>query len=144
MLHEKEFKNGRGIFKIVNYRDPAEVISEDFPLWLTTGRRLQAYHTRTQTGRSAGIEYLLPEESLEIHPDDAAELGLVHGAMAKMSSARGEIEIPIKVTTMSPKGTVFTSFSFANVPVNILTGSGYDPVTQTAELKVCPVKVGPV
>lgn len=144
MLHEKEFKNGRGIFKIVNYRDPAEVISEDFPLWLTTGRRLQAYHTRTQTGRSAGIEYLLPEESLEIHPDDAAELGLVHGAMAKMSSARGEIEIPIKVTTMSPKGTVFTSFSFANVPVNILTGSGYDPVTQTAELKVCPVKVVPV
>ncbi|MDF1814536.1 MAG: molybdopterin dinucleotide binding domain-containing protein [Verrucomicrobiales bacterium] len=142
-LHEKEFKNGRGVFKVINYRDPAEVISEDFPLWLTTGRRLQAYHTRTQTGRSAGIEYLLAEESLEVHPDDAAELGLVHGGMAKMSSARGEIDIPVKVTTMSPKGTVFTSFSFANVPVNILTGSGYDPVTQTAELKVCPVKVVP-
>jgi predicted molibdopterin-dependent oxidoreductase YjgC len=42
---------------------------------------------------------------------------------------------------MSPPGTVFTSFSFANVPVNILTGSGYDPVTDTAELKVCPVSI---
>ncbi len=143
-LHEGEFKGGmKGVFKIINYRDPAEVISDDFPLWLTTGRRLQAYHSRTQTGRSAGIEYLLSEESLEVHPDDAEELGLVHGGMAKMSSARGEIEVPVKVTDMSPKGTVFTSFSFANVPVNILTGGGYDPVTQTAELKVCPVKVVP-
>ena len=126
---------------MIGYRDPAEVISDDFPLWLTTGRRLEAYHSRTQTGRSAGIDYLLPNETLEVHPDDAARLGLVHGAMAKMASARGEIEIPVKVTDMSPKGTVFTSFSFANVPVNILTGSGYDPVTQTAEMKVCPVIV---
>ena len=142
-LHEKEFKNGRGVFTVIGYRDPAEVISDEYPLWLTTGRRLQAYHSRTQTGRSAGIEYLLPNESLEVHPEDAEELGLVHGGMAKMSSPRGEIEVPVKVTDMSPKGTVFTSFSFANVPVNILTGSGYDPVTQTAELKVCPVKVVP-
>lgn len=143
-LHEKEFKNGRGKFTVVGYRDPAEVISDEFPLWLTTGRRLEAYHTRTQTGRSAGIEYLLSHESLEVHPDDAESLGLVNGGMARMASARGEIEIEVKVTDMSPKGTVFTSFSFADVPVNILTGSGYDPVTQTAELKVCPVRVEPV
>jgi len=142
-LHEKEFKNGRGKFTVVGYRDPAEVISDEFPLWLTTGRRLEAYHSRTQTGRSAGIEYLLSHESLEVHPDDAEALGLVHGGMAKMASARGEIEIEVKVTDMSPQGTVFTSFSFAEVPVNILTGSGYDPVTQTAELKVCPVRVEP-
>ncbi|MEC8824511.1 MAG: molybdopterin dinucleotide binding domain-containing protein [Verrucomicrobiota bacterium] len=134
----------KGLFKVIGYRDPAEVISDDFPLWLTTGRRLEAYHSRTQTGRSAGLEYLLSEESLEVHPDDADSLGLVHGGMAKMASARGEIEIQVKVTDKSPKGTVFTSFSFANVPVNILTGSGYDPVTQTAELKVCPVRVTPV
>ncbi len=143
-LHEKEFKNGRGKFSIVGYRDPAEVISDEFPIWLTTGRRLEAYHSRTQTGRSAGIEYLLSHETLEVHPEDAERLGLVHGAMAKMSSARGEIEIEIEVNDRSPQGTVFTSFSFANVPVNILTGSGYDPVTQTAELKVCPVRITPV
>ncbi|MDG2124848.1 MAG: molybdopterin-dependent oxidoreductase, partial [Verrucomicrobiales bacterium] len=142
-LHEKEFKNGRGQFKVIGYRDPAEVINDDYPVWLTTGRRLEAYHSRTQTGRSAGIEYLLPNETLEIHPDDAAAWNLVDGAMARMSSPRGSIEIPIKTTTKSPKGTVFTSFSFANVPVNVLTGSGYDPVTQTAELKVCPVKIEP-
>ena len=45
-----------------SYRDPAEVVDDDYPVWLTTGRRLEAYHTRTMTGRAAGLDYLLPEE----------------------------------------------------------------------------------
>ncbi|MDF1789698.1 MAG: molybdopterin dinucleotide binding domain-containing protein [Verrucomicrobiales bacterium] len=141
MLHEKEFKNGRGIFKSLGYRDPAEVVDDHFPIWLTTGRRLQAYHSRTQTGRSAGIEYLLPGESLEIHPEDAERLKLTHGDNCRLSSRRGSLEIPVNITDRSPRGTVFASFSFAEIPINILTGSGYDPVTETAELKVCAVKV---
>ena len=141
ILHQGEFKNGRGIFKVIGYRDPAEVVDESFPVWLTTGRRLQAYHTHTQTGRSAGIEYLLPEEYLEVHPDDAAAWNLTDGSICRLSSRRGSIEIKVKTTDQSPRGTVFASFSFASVPINVLTGSGYDPVTETAELKVCPVKV---
>ena len=117
------------------------MIDEDFPVRLTTGRRLQAYHTRTQTGRSSGIDYLLGEETLETHPADAEDWGIKDGQIVKMSSRRGSIEIKARLTDVSPRGTVFTSFSFASVPVNILTGSGYDPVTQTAELKVCPVKI---
>ena len=61
-----------------------------------------------------------------------------------MSSARGSITIKVKATNRSPRGTVFASFSFADVPVNLLTGSGYDPVTHTAELKVCPVRLEPL
>ena len=34
---------------------------------------------------------------------------------------------------------MFASFAFNDVPVNVLTGGGYDPVTQTAALKACPV-----
>ena len=143
-LHEHEFKNGRGLFKMIGYRDPAEVIDKEFPVWLTTGRRLQAYHTRTQTGRSSGIDYLLDEESLEIHPEDAVQWGINEGDFVKMRSRRGTIEIKARLTDRSPRGTVFTSFSFASVPVNILTGSGYDPVTETAELKVCPVAIEPM
>jgi predicted molibdopterin-dependent oxidoreductase YjgC len=140
-LHEKEFKNGRGLFKVIGYRDPAEVIDNDYPVWLTTGRRLASYHTRTQTGRSSGIDYLLNEESLEINPADAESWGIADGEIIKMASRRGEIQIKARLTDRSPRGTVFTSFSFASVPVNILTGSGYDPVTETAELKVCAVRI---
>ncbi len=141
VLHEGEFKNGRGIFSLVEYRDPAETISDRFPVWLTTGRRLQSYHTRTQTGRSSGIDYLLAEESLEVHPDDVAAWGLQDGGWCLLSSARGSVHVKVEATTQSPRGTVFTSFSFNEAPINILTGAGYDPVTQTAELKVCPVSV---
>ena len=143
-LHERRFPNGRGIFKLIEYREPAETLSDEFPMWLTTGRRLQAYHTRTQTGRSAGIEYLLSEESLELHPQDAARLGLRDGDWADMSSARGSVRIRVKETDRSPPGTVFASFSFNDVPVNVLTGGGYDPVTETPELKVCPVAIRPL
>jgi predicted molibdopterin-dependent oxidoreductase YjgC len=142
ILHQNEFKNGRGLFKLISYRDPAEVIDADYPLWLTTGRRLQSYHTRTQTGRAEGIDYLLPEEALEMHPADAAKLGLADGSWADISSRRGELPIKIRVTDRSPEGTVFASFSFDQTPINLLTGSGYDPITMTAELKVCPVRVG--
>ena len=141
ILHRDEFVNGRGIFSCVNYRDPAETISADYPLWLTTGRRLPSYHTRTQTGRSEGIDYLLAEETLEIHPEDAERLNLADGDWCRMSSVRGSVKVKVRCTPRSPRGTVFTSFSFAEVPVNRLTGSGYDPVTQTPELKVCPVNV---
>jgi formate dehydrogenase major subunit len=143
MLHEGEFKNGRGLFSLVKYRDPAEVVDDDYPVWLTTGRRLQAYHTRTQTGRSAGIDYLLSEESLEVHPDDLVDWQLTDGDFVNLTSRRGTVKIRVRASEQSPPGTVFCSFSFNDVPVNILTGSGYDPITETAELKVCAVRVEP-
>ena len=141
MLHQGEFVNGRGIFTCVYYRDPAETISEEFPVWLTTGRRLASYHTRTQTGRAQGIDYLLGEEALEVHPDDVAAWGLEDGGWCQISSVRGAVKVRVKATRQSPRGTVFASFSFSDVPINILTGSGYDPITETAELKVCPVRI---
>jgi predicted molibdopterin-dependent oxidoreductase YjgC len=140
-LHEDGFLNGRALFRVIGYRDPAEVIDDEYPTWLTTGRRLQTYHTRTQTGRSAGIEYFAPEEYLEVNPADLAAWGLADGDWARVRSRRGSIKIKVKSTPRSPVGTVFASFSFAETPVNMLTGSGYDPETQTAELKVCPVRV---
>jgi hypothetical protein len=51
------------------------------------------------------------------------------------------VRVKVRATERSPRGTVFASFSFTTVPINILTGGGYDPLTWTAELKVCPVKV---
>jgi predicted molibdopterin-dependent oxidoreductase YjgC len=142
-LHEGEFTNGRGRFTVTSYRDPAETVDEQYPVWLTTGRRLQAYHTRTQTGRAAGIDYLLSEEALEVHPADVAAWGLTDGGWCRLSSRRGSILIKVQANARSPRGTVFASFSFNEVPINILTGSGYDPITYTAELKVCPVRMEP-
>ncbi|QDU65183.1 Formate dehydrogenase H [Planctomycetes bacterium Pla86] len=143
ILHLGEFPRGRGLFVTPGYRDPAETVSDDYPIWLTTGRRLAHYHTRTMTGRAKGPDWLVPEELLEVHPDDVQRLSLVDGGVALMKSPRGEVLIKVKATDQSPRGTVFCSFSFGDVRVNDLTGAGYDPITDTAELKVCPVSVEP-
>jgi predicted molibdopterin-dependent oxidoreductase YjgC len=141
VLHIGEFPRGRGLFMTPSYRDPAEVTSDDYPVWLTTGRRLEHYHTRTMSGRSVGPEYLVPEELVEVHPSDVQAWGLEHGGLAVMSSPRGEVVVKVAADDTSPRGTVFCSFSFSDVPINALTGSGYDPITDTAELKVCPVRL---
>ena len=143
VLHIGEFPRGRGLFKTPDLRDPAEVVDDEYPVWLTTGRRLAHYHTRTMTGRAVGTEFLVPEELVEIHPDDMRDWNLEDGGLAVMSSRRGEVLIKVLATDQSPRGTVFCSFSFSDVPVNALTGSGYDPITDTAELKVCVVKIVP-
>ena len=95
-------------------RDPAETVDEEFPVWLTTGRRLASYHTRTQTGRASGIEYLLSEETLEVNPGDVAAWGLTDGGWARVTSPRGSLRIKVQATEQSPRGTVFASFSFAD------------------------------
>ncbi len=139
-LHEEDFPNGKGKFRVLEYRDPAETTSESFPVWLTTGRRLHHYHTRTMTGR-AGMDYFVPEEVVEVHPEDVGAWGLTDGEFARMVGERGLVELRVKATDKSPRCTVFCSFGFGSVAVNELTGSGYDPVTDTAELKVCPVRL---
>lgn len=140
-LHEDAFENGRGQINLIEYRDPAETVDAHFPVWLTTGRRLESYHTRTQTGRAAGMEYLLPEERLEVNPSDLEAWDLADGEQVWLASRRGRIAIRVAGAARSPRGTVFSSFSFSETPINTLTGSGYDPVTHTAELKVCPVRL---
>jgi len=143
ILHIGTFPRGKGLFKRPEYRDPAEVVDDDYPVWLTTGRRLAHYHTRTMTGRSLGSEYLVPEELVEIHPDDVRAWNLEDDGLAVMTSRRGSVVVKVQATDQSPRGTVFCSFSFSDVPINNLTGAGYDPITDTAELKVCVVKIEP-
>jgi formate dehydrogenase major subunit len=54
VLHVGTFPRGkRPVHAAPSYRDPAEVIDDEYPVWLTTGRRLAHYHTRTMTGRAA-------------------------------------------------------------------------------------------
>ena len=141
ILHIGEFPRGKGLFMTPEYRDPAEVVDEAYPVWLTTGRRLAHYHTRTMSGRSVGTDFLVPEELVEVHPDDVSSWGLEDGGLAVMSSPRGKVVVKVEANDTSPRGTVFCSFSFGDVPVNNLTGGGYDPITDTAELKVCPVRI---
>ncbi len=132
---------GRGLFHAVDYRPPAETEDTDYPLLLSTGRRLWQYHTGTQTHNSGGLDDLCPEEWLEISPADAGELGIRSGDWVRASSRRGAIQLRAWVTERSPAGMCWASFHFAEACANTLTIDEYDPVTKTAEYKVCAIRV---
>jgi formate dehydrogenase alpha subunit len=141
-LHKENFVTEKGYFQMVPHVPIAEPPNEQYPLILTTGRRRATYHTGTQTGRAAGFDLLVPHESLEVSPEDAAELKLSEDEEVEVVSRRGRVRAPVKITERSPRGVVFMSFHFPGKTLtNLLTTDVYDPVTETPELKACAVRV---
>jgi formate dehydrogenase alpha subunit len=141
ILHVGQFARGKGLFSPVAYLPPAELPDDEYPIVLTTGRSLFHYHTGSLTRRVKGLSFLVDREYLQIHPDDAARLGLADGDLAKVSSRRGEIEATVAVTSRVMPGVVYLDFHFSESPANALTNPAVDPVAKIAELKVCAVKV---
>ena len=141
-LHKEGcFTCGLGNFTPVEWTPPAEVPDENYPLVLSTGRRLYHYHTRTQTGRAAGLNDLLPEETADISQADAEKLGVENGEKVRVISRRGQVEVTARVTRQVQPGMVWMAFHFREACANWLTNPVYDPVSQTAEYKACAVKV---
>ena len=141
-LHKDgHFTCGLGIFTPVDWTPPAEVPDEQYPLVLSTGRRLAHYHTRTQTGRCEGLNDILGEETADISLADAAEMKIRHGETIQVSSRRGKITLKANVTPEVPKGMVWMAFHFREACANWLTNPAFDPFTLTAEYKACAVRI---
>ncbi len=134
------FVCGKGKFVALEHRGPAELVNDEYPLWLSTGRRLWHYHT-VQTHHCKGIHELCGEEWLEMSPEDSEQLGVKNGDWIKATTRRGSIELRAWVTERSPKGIVWTSFHFADACGNVLTNDVCDPISKTWEYKACAVKV---
>jgi formate dehydrogenase major subunit len=135
------FTRGRGRFMPTEWVPPAELPDDEYPLILSTGRRLWHYHTGTQTHRSAGFDEVCGEELIELSPDDAERLGIADGDMVRVTSRRGTVDVKAWVTRRSPPGVCWMAFHFAAAHANVLTIEAGDPVTQTPELKHCAIRV---
>ena len=135
------FTRGKGLFTPVDWTPPAEVPDEEYPLVLSTGRRLTHYHSRTQTGRCLGLNEILGEETADISQADADRLGIDQGEYIKVKSRRGEVKVKAKVTQEVPEGLVWMAFHFREACANWLTNAAFDPVSQTAEYKACAVRL---
>ena len=141
-LHKDgRFSRGKGKFHAVGYKGPAEQVDEDYPLWMTTGRVYAHYHTGTMTRNSTSLDAEIKEGFLEIHPEDAAALGVCDGDKVSLASRRGQIETRIMLTKRVEKGVVFMPFHFEEANVNKLTNPAFDPIAKIPEFKVCAVKV---
>jgi len=141
-LHRSgNFTCGLGRFSPADWTPPAEVPDEEYPLVLSTGRRLYHYHTRTQTGRCEGLNDLLGEETADISLADASRMSIEHGERIQVKSRRGAVCVKANVTPEVPEGMVWMAFHFNEGNANWLTNAAFDPFTLTAEYKACAVRL---
>lgn len=133
--------NGLAKFMPLDHQGPGEVVDEEYPLYLITGRIREHYNNGSMTRRSKGIAEIVPEELVEVSHEDAASLGISDRDWVKVSSRRGEVKVKAKVTERSQEGNVFMTFHFQDALTNILTSEHRDPISGTPEYKACAVRI---
>jgi predicted molibdopterin-dependent oxidoreductase YjgC len=139
-LWEDPVPGNRAPFVPVEHDPPVDKLSDEFPMRLTTGRRLDSYNTGVQSG---GYNYpRRKREALDLSPEDVARMGLVEGERVRVVSRRGEVEAPVRVDPALRPGLAFMTFHFQDeVQVNNLTIDATDPKSGTAEFKATAIRV---
>ena len=137
---DPEKQGPKAPFSVVIDIPPADTLTEEFPMRLTTGRRLESFNTGVQT--NAFSSPLHRGESLDLCPEDAAALDVVEGEVVRIVSRRGAIEAPVHLTTALREGLAFMTFHFPDeVPTNVITNEAYDPKSGTSDFKATAIRV---
>jgi predicted molibdopterin-dependent oxidoreductase YjgC len=130
----------RAPFVPVDHDPPVDQLTDDFPIRLTTGRRLDSYNTGVQSGGFTSP--LRRGESLDISPEDAQRLSLGDGERVRVTSRRGSIEVPVRLDSSLRPGLTFMTLHFQDdVATNILTIDATDPKSGTAEFKATAIRI---
>jgi len=138
---------GKAFLKSIDYEPPHEEPDEQYPLWLTTGRVVFHFHTRTKTGRSRELHEAAPDGYVQLSTEDAAHYGIVEGDMVEVESRRGRVQEPARVGDIEP-GLIFVPFHYGywdqdDRPraVNELTLTEWDPVSKQPHFKYAAVRI---
>jgi formate dehydrogenase major subunit len=139
-LWERPIKGLRAPFSVVEHSPPVEGLDAEYPLRLTTGRRLEEYNTGVQTSA-----YKWPRrvgETVDLSREDGARLGVREGERVRVRSRRGAVEAPVRFDDGLRPGLVFMTLHFPDdVETNRLTIDATDPKSGTAEFKAAAVRI---
>jgi predicted molibdopterin-dependent oxidoreductase YjgC len=145
-LHERLWeedpeKRGRAApFSVVPFEPPVDELTDEFPIRLTTGRRLDSFNTGVQSGLYASP--LRRREAVCISPEDAERLGVGEDQRVLVSSRRGKVEAPVHVDRALRPGLAFMTLHFPDdVDTNALTIEAWDPKSGTAEFKASAIRI---
>ena len=139
-LWQEPLVGPRAQFSVIEFEPPVDVLDENYPIRLTTGRRLDSYNTGVQT---AGYRSpLRRQEALDIAPEDGAKYGVADGERVRISSRRGSVEACVRYDTSLRPGLAFLSYNYPEeVPTNFLTIDAVDPKSGTAEYKAAAIRI---
>jgi len=125
------------------YEPAAESPDGEYPFWLNTGRVIEHWHTGSLTRRIPVLNNAVPSGYVEMHPEDAAELGVVNGEKVKIISRRGEIVIPVQINGrgVPPRHMVFVAFFDESYLINEVTLDAFCPISKQPDYKKCAVRL---
>ena len=139
-LWEEPLRGECAPFAAVEHDPPVEALDDEYPVRLTTGRRLDSFNTGVQTGGYASP--LRHGETLDVSREDAVRYGVTDGDYVRVSSRRGSVVVPIRIDAGLRPGLAFTTFHYNDeVATNLLTIDATDPKSGTAEFKACAVRI---
>ena len=139
-LWEDPVPGNKAPFVPVDHDPPVDRLTDEYPIRLTTGRRLDSYNTGVQSGGYTSP--LRRGESLDISPEDAEALGVVDSETVCVISRRGRIEAPIRIDPSLRPGLTFMTLHFQDdVATNLLTIDATDPKSGTAEFKATAIRI---
>jgi anaerobic selenocysteine-containing dehydrogenase len=159
-LEQTEYRalnpDGKAILKAADYLPPHEEPGEERPFRLNTGRTVYHFHTRTKTGRAPELQAAAPEPWVELCAQDAEALGVSEGELVEVSSARGSVRVPARITDIRA-GAVFLPFHYgywdsengrspngSARAANELTITDWDPASKQPLFKVGAVSLSKV
>ena len=87
----------RAPFQVVEHDPPVDALDDDFPLRLTTGRRLESYNTGVQSGGFASPLHV-GGEAILLAPEDGARYGVADGGARahRLAPRRGRGAGPLR------------------------------------------------
>ncbi|OEU91739.1 formate dehydrogenase [Streptomyces abyssalis] len=127
-------------FGIVKHDPPVDLTDEEYPLRLTTGRRLDSYNTGVQSGSYASP--LRRGEYVELCPEDAELYGVSPDEEVRVTSRRGSVVAPVWIDPGLRPGLAFMTMHFPDeVDTNQLTIESNCPIAGTAEFKASAIRI---
>ncbi|WBL75013.1 nitrate reductase [Serratia liquefaciens] len=138
--------DGRARLLPVTPRLPHNAVSSRYPLVLNTGRIRDQWHTMTRTGKAARLMRHLSEPFCEMHPQDAAEQGIIDGSLVRLSSPHSWMLARAQCNPGQRRGSVFVPMHWngqftAQGRVDALIPPVVDVDSGQPESKHAPVRV---
>lgn len=136
--------SGKARFFARPWLPASELPDADYPLVLNTGRVQHQWHTLTKTGKVPALNRLEPGPFVELHPEDAARLGIQDKDQVAIRSRRGRAVLPARVSDRVMPGNCFAPFHWNDVigehlAINAVTCDAVDPLSLQPALKHCAV-----
>jgi assimilatory nitrate reductase catalytic subunit len=134
--------DGKARFQVTEYRDSGDPVSDQYPIYLTTGRVISQYLSGTQTRRIGALVDQYPEPRVEIHPRLAKEHEIEDKDWVTVTTRRSEMTLRAMVVKTIRPDTVFIPYHWPGAKsANRLTHRTIDPRSKIPEYKVSACRI---